>query len=86
MAYPKEADCIYIITTNKGSGLNIYVDDFHLDDPDGTNGCQSDWLQLFDGPKVNGPPISPRPKLKKSGDRCKNEHDIFQKICQKKLG
>ena len=52
LAYPREADCTYIITTNQGSGLNIYVDDFHLDAPHPDFGCQSDWLQIFDGPKA----------------------------------
>lgn len=60
LAYPREADCVYVITTNAGSGLNIFVEDFHLDEADGVNGCQSDWLQLFEGSMVNGPPITPR--------------------------
>ena len=60
LAYPREADCSYVITTNQGSGLNIYVDDFHLDAPHPDFGCQSDWLQIFDGPKLHGPPLSER--------------------------
>ena len=40
-------------------GLNIHIDDFHLDEPDGDYGCQSSWLQIFEG--ENGEfPVSDR--------------------------
>jgi hypothetical protein len=72
LTYPKEADCVYIVSTNLGSGINLFIPDFKLDERHPTNPtiCQGSWIQIFEGSQINGPPITQR----LCGSEAENQH------------
>ena len=57
-AYADDADCVYVIRSNEGSQLEITFDGFKLESADYDGNCDYDWLQIFDGDQLYGPPIT----------------------------
>ena len=54
---PEDSDCIYIIRSNLGSSIEITFDGFKIENSwDGA--CSYDFLQIFDGDQMYGPPIT----------------------------